>query len=46
MQIQVKDSKDWVLHIDAQDVADNVFRISLSNIYKDGQKVCVHDHKE
>lgn len=36
VQIQVKQQKDWALHIDAVDVTDKIHRISLSNIYKPG----------
>eukprot|EP00892_Ulva_mutabilis_P005258 jgi/Ulvmu1/3103/UM015_0143.1 len=36
MQIQVKQHKEWAVHIDVTDVTDKVHRISLSNIYKPG----------
>lgn len=39
-QVQVKQSKDWAIHIEASDVVDKVHRLSLSNIYKTA-RVCL-----
>lgn len=44
-QIQAKASKDWAVHIEATDVTDKVYRISLSNIYKSG-KVSTTSHMQ
>lgn len=42
VQVQAKQSKDWAIHVEAFDVGDKVYRISLSNIYKAGKVRIFH----